>query len=488
MISRRALNSAALSAAAVLPAIASILNSTGAAAQQAPASGSTTSSASDWRETYAYTLGLQAYIFGFPWIYLPALRWNWVTVPKPAGSITPYAPLNHFYNVRKLATAEYRDGGSPNNDTLYSIAWVDLSKEPVVLSHPDMGDRYFTFELACLDSDNFAYVGKRTTGGAAGTFAIVGPGWEGSLPPGLKPLPRSRTNSVLIFGRTLIDGPADQATVNALQDQYRLIPLSLWGQVGATLPESRDVWPPYDPKADPLGEWKTMNRAMSEDPVESRLAKLAEQFANIGIGPGRDVDALDDPTKRGLIRASVDGRKLLNDVIKSGVLGKRVNGWNIPPAALGRAGLSDDFLLRASLQCLAGIIANDPAEAVYFNTAMDASGEPLDGSKRYTLRFAPGTLPKVNAFWSMTLYDPTYNLTPNPINRYSIGNRTAGLKPDPDGGLTIYIQAASPGKERASNWLPSTQKGGFLLILRAYMPGEEIVQQAWAPPGVAVAG
>jgi hypothetical protein len=491
MISRRMISS--LICAGPVAASSSVLPFlTQPAAAQTPASPSPAPAApqpaTDWRENYAYTLGLQAYIFGFPWIYLPSLRWNWVTVPKPEGSVTPYAPLNQFFNVRKLADATYRDGGAPNNDTLYSIAWVDVSKEPVVLSHPDMGQRYFVFELASLDSDNFAYVGKRTTGGGAGAFAIVGPNWMGHLPPGVQALPPSRTNSVLVFGRTLVDGPTDAPNVNALQDQFRLIPLSLWGRKNPSLPASRDVWAPADPKTDPLAEWKTMNRAMTEDPVDTREAAIAALFEGVGIGPGRDIDALDEPTKKGLARAAKDGRALLNEVIKSGLLGKRVNHWNIPPAAFGRAGLSGDYLLRASLQCLGGIIANDPAEAVYFNTAFSDDGAPLDSAKRYVLRFAKDQMPQVNGFWSLTLYDPTYNLTPNSINRFSIGDRTPGIKRDADGGLSIFIQAASPGKDKESNWLPSTQSGGFLLVLRTYMPGEAIIEQKWAPPGVAPAG
>jgi hypothetical protein len=208
-----------------------------AAGTAGPTTAQDTSGKTDWQEQYAYTLGMQAYVFGFPYVYLPSIRWNWVTVPKAEGSITPYAPLNHFYNVRDLATAEYRDGGSPNNDTLYSIAWVDVTKEPLILSHPEMGDRYFTFEIASLDSDNFAYVGKRTTGGKAGSFAMVGPDWKGALPEGVTALPRSRTNSVLILGRTLVDGNADLPAVRKLQDQYTLVPLSLWGKKDAVLPE-----------------------------------------------------------------------------------------------------------------------------------------------------------------------------------------------------------------------------------------------------------
>ncbi len=439
---------------------------------------------SDWRENYAYTLGVQAYAFGFPYVYLPSLRWSWVTVPKPAGGMTPYAPLNHFHHVRNLADATYRDGGSPNNDTLYSIAWVDVSKEPVILSHPNMGDRYFTFELACLDSDNFAYVGKRTTGGKAGSFALVGPQWKGKLPRGVKKLSPSRTSSILILGRTLVDGKTDVPAVNALQDQYTLTPLSFWGKKNPKLPESRDVWAPFSPESDPLAEWKTINRAMTEDPPEARLAQLVTLFSKVGVGPGQDVDKLDEATKRGLARAAVDGRKLLKDAIDSGALGKQVNNWNIPPRTFGRAGLNDDFLLRGSLQCMGGIIANEPEEAVYYNTTKDGAGERFDGTKKYTIHFAPGQLPKVNGFWSITLYDTTFNLTPNPIDRYSLGDRTAGLQKDADGGLTIYIQSTSPGKDKEFNWLPSTADGSFIMIMRTYMPGEKIVEQSWAPPAV----
>jgi hypothetical protein len=191
-----------------------------------PVSGQESDKTTDWRERYAYTLGMQAYVFGFPYVYLPSLRWDWVTQPKPLDGSTPYAPINHFFHARKLVDASFREGGAPNQDTLYSWAWVDVTNEPVILTHADMGDRYFTFELASMDSDNFAYVGKRTTGGKAGSFAIASPDWEGTLPDGVKPLPRSRTSTVLIIGRTLIDGVADTPAVNALQDQYTLTPLS----------------------------------------------------------------------------------------------------------------------------------------------------------------------------------------------------------------------------------------------------------------------
>jgi len=473
----RKLTSTGLVAVALaIAAVATILTPSPARAQGAA------DTKTDWRENYAYTLGVQAYVFGFPYVYLSTLRWMWVTHPGPAGGMPPSAPLNHFHHVRNLTDASYRDGGSPNNDTLYSVAWVDLGKEPVILSHPDMGDRYFTFELAGVDSDNFAYVGKRTTGGKAGSFALVGPNWKGKLPKGVKALPPSRTPTVLIFGRILVDGAADVPAVNNLQDQCTLIPLTFWNKKDAQLPASRDVWQPFDAKSDPLAEWKTMNRAMTENPPEERLAILLEQFAKIGVGPNQDVDKMDEATKRGLARAAADGRELLKSASKSGQLGKRVNNWSIPPRIFGRAGLADDFLVRGALQCMGGIIANDPEEAVYYNTTKDGAGQPFDGTKQYTMRFAPGQLPKVNGFWSISMYDRTFNFTPNPINRYAIGDRTPGLKKDADGGLTLYIQSTSPGKDKESNWLPSTASGLFYMVMRTYLPGAEIVEQQWAPP------
>lgn len=436
----------------------------------------------DWREDYAYTLGVQAYVFGFPWVYLPELRYQWVTQPRDPKWV-PYAALNQFWNAQQLANADYRDGGSPNNDTMYSIAWLDLRREPVILSHPDMGERYFVFEFGQMSSDNFAYVGKRTTGGKAGHFAIVGPGWKGQLPEGVKPLDPSPTPFALVLGRTLVDGPADVPNVRKLQAQYKLTPLSLWGKPDAKVPESRNVWKPYDPKTDPLADWKTMNKAMAENRPSAKHELLLKQFAAIGVGPGQDVEKLDEASKRGLARAARDGRALLKGATLSGARSKLVNGWRYPPADMGRAGLHDDFLTRGGLQCMGGIISNDPSEAVYLNTSTDGDGNKLSGERRYEIRFAKGQLPPVEAFWSLTMYDMTFNLAANPINRYAIGNRTQGLKHDADGGLTLYVQNESPGKDKESNWLPAP-KGEFFLILRTYMPAAEIVRQAWEPPAL----
>jgi hypothetical protein len=230
----------------------------------------------DWRETYAYTLGTQAFIFGFPWIFLPQIRWQWVTQPKDP-KWTPYAPLNQFWNISQLANADYRDGGSPNNDTMYTIAWLNLSKEPLVISVPEEGDRYYTMEMASLDSDNFAYVGTRTTGNRAGNYAIIGPNWKGTLPEGVKALPPSRTPYVLIFGRTLVYGPEDVPNVRKIQEQYRLTPLSQFGKSASNTTPNRDVWQPYDSKTDSLAVWPSglYFRSSLWSPMAKRLIEFA---------------------------------------------------------------------------------------------------------------------------------------------------------------------------------------------------------------------
>jgi len=437
----------------------------------------------DWREEYAYTLGTQAYVFGYPWVYLAQIRYAWVTQPRNPDT-TPYAPLNFFWHIKELADATYRDGGSPNQDTLYSIAWVDLRQGPVILSHPDLGDRFFTFEIADMSSDNFAVVGQNTTGSQAGSFAIIPPDWKGTLPTGVRELPPSTTPMVLIFGRTLVDGKADVPVAHEFMAQYKLTPLGLLGKTDAKVPEDRDVFEPYDAKADPLADWKTMNEFMTENPPEPRHAGLMKQFATIGVGPGQNLDLLDEPTRRGLARAAIEGRRILVASVDNPKF-KTINGWKYPPPYMGRAGAVDDFLTRGGKQCMWGIISQDPPEATYLSTGSDEEGRRLTGADRYVVRFPPGGLPEVKAFWSLTLYDETHNFVDNPLDRYALGDRSAQLKMDPDGGLTIYIQADSPGGGRDGNWLPAPKGKPFSLTLRTYLPGKSIVDQTWAPPPVA---
>ncbi len=437
----------------------------------------------DWHSEYAYSAGLQAFVYGFPYIYNAQLRHKWVADEEHDPTFTPYAPVNGFWHARQLLDASYRDGGCPNNDTLYSTAWVDLSEEPVILSHPDMGERYFTFELVGIDSDNVDYVGQRTTGSKVGSFAIVGPDWEGELPEDVdQSLEHSHTPWILILGRTLVDGDDDIANVHELQDQYKLTPLSKWGEKYADGGARRDVLEPIEPEQDPLGPFKTLNAMLEENPPPAHHDLVLNQFARIGIGPGLDLDAQPDAVKQGLIRAEVIGMSLLKEQFMSGDWANIVNGWRYPPPETGRYG--DDFLLRAADQSLAGITTNDPAEAVYLVNFTDSDGKKLSGDSRYELRFGADDKPPADSFWSLALYGTDMNLVANTADRYSIGDRTAGLKTDSDGGLTIRLQAESPGGDEEANWLPSPTDGEWFLILRMYLPRAEVIEAKWECPPV----
>jgi len=438
----------------------------------------------DWQAEYAYSVGLQAFIYGFPYVYNALTRYKWTNIPQDPKHV-PYAPINHFWHAAELIDATYRDGGCPNNDTLYSIAWVDLSKEPVILTVPEIPvDRYWSFQLSSFTSDNFAYVGKRV-GSSAGNYALIGPGWDGNLPEGVIAVePSSPTPWILIIGRTLADGVDDLPAVHALQAQYKLTPLSFWGKPEAKLPESRDVYKPsisLTESKDPLGPWKALNAMLAENPPAAHHEALLKQFATIGIGPGLDVEQQPDVVKKALQRVLGVGTQLLRQQFMSGVWAKFVNGWRYPPFNMGRFG--DEFLKRAADQSLAGIAANDPVEAVYLVNLTDNFGKPLTGAHRYKITFPKGHEPPVDAFWSITAYGSDYNLIPNQINRYSIGNRTPGIRKNADGGITFYFQKESPRSDKVSNWLPTGSEAWFT-ILRMYIPRPEVINVEWECPSI----
>jgi hypothetical protein len=249
------------------------------------------------------------------------------------------------------------------------------------------------------------------------------------------------------------------------------------------VPERRDVYAPAQPAEDPLGPWKTLNAMLAENPPPPHHDLVLAQFARIGIGPGLDVDAQPEAVKQGLARAATTGMGLLMQQFLSGEWATLVNGWRYPPAAEGRFG--DDFLQRAADQSLAGITANDPAEAVYLVNFTDANGAKLSPKGRYQLHFEAGDLPPVDSFWSLAAYtEQDMNLIPNPASRYSVGDRTPGLARDPDGGLTIYLQPGSPGQDREPNWLPTSADHPWFVILRMYLPHPSVIEAKWECPGI----
>jgi hypothetical protein len=221
---------------------------------------------------------------------------------------------------------------------------------------------------------------------------------------------------------------------------------------------------------------------LEENPPPAEHALLLNQFARIGIGPGLDIEAQPDAVKQGLMRAELLGMALLKQQFMSGDWANIVNGWRYPPPEIGRYG--DDYLLRAADQSLAGIMCNDPAEAVYLVNFDDAEGDKLNADHRYQIHFDADDMPPVDSFWSLGMYGTDLNLVPNPIKRYSIGDRTAGLKKDADGGLTIYLQSESPGGEEDANWLPSPSDGEWFAILRMYIPRPEVIDATWECPPI----
>lgn len=429
-----------------------------------------------WEEEFAYTLGVQAYVHLFPWLYNSLLRWAWDTRGAPTiGKI----PANSLGHQRVLTDATFRDGGRPNNDTLYTTGFLDLSREPAILQVPDMGTRYYTFQFIGFDSDNFGYIGTRATGNRAGTYALIGPNWKGDLPKGITAVPPSKTPWILVGGRILVNGPQDLDTVRKLQDQIKVMSLSQYLGQGGTTPKYTPP-APIPRKDDPLADWKNINRGLVENPMPAHEAQIAKMYAQIGIGPGMDVDKLSSAIKKGLMRAREAGAMIVTSGPANNVGRTFVNGWGMTPRNWGRTGPDGDYLKR-SAQNLGGIAVHDAEENIYPATFHDQNGDRLDDDRRYELRFEKGQLPPVNAFWSVTVYDPQYNLVANPINRFAIGDRTENLNFGADGSLTLYIQKSAPGGDKDRNWLPSGG-GNFHLVMRAYLPKAEALDGRWNPP------
>ncbi len=418
------------------------------------------------REELAYTIGVQAYIYGYPVVEMYRTRYIHVDSPKNKER----TPLNTFRHARRLLDASFTAVVSPNNDTLYSSAWLDLSTGPVLLSVPDTRGRYYCFQLLDFCTNSFAHIGKRTTGTKAARFAIVGPNWKGKLPAGARRID-APTNAVWLLGRTLVDGKDDLPAIHALQDRYQLKSLGAAALKFAL---------PYD-ATDPLRFFEFLNAGLRENPPPAREAALMSLFARIGVGSEKvfRVDGLDRATAAGLRRAIETGRQ----IIAAGLDGKGtvVNGWHYPPAEIGNFG--DNYLLRATV-AMKLLAALPPEEAVYPTAHVDDKGRPLNGKYRYVLRLEKGQLPPVEAFWSLTMYRlPERLFAANGKDRYALGDRTKGLQYRADGSLEILIQHDSPGMDCEANWLPAPA-GDFCLTLRAFLPREEMRAGRWRMPPV----
>jgi hypothetical protein len=357
----------------------------------------------------------------------------------------------------------------------------------MVLSVPDMGKRYYLMQLVEAWTNVFAAPGTRTTGNGKGAFAIVGPGWTGALPKGVKEL-KSPTNIVWICGRTQTDGKADYPVVHAIQDQYKSTPLSAWGK-DYTPPEDVPVAQGIDVKTPPVQQVVTMdagtffarlNTLMKDNPPAPADADAMKRFAAIGVAPGKPFDPakLDPAVAKGIERGARAGREKIDADAKK-PLGHTVNNWSVATEGIGRYGT--DYQFRAVVARI-GLGSNLPEDSIYPYTRVDAEGKPLIGANRYVIRFPKGQLPPVDAFWSVTVSNSKQALVANPIDRYAIGDRDK-LKVDDDGSLTLYVQHDPPGKDKESNWLPAPTDE-FNLVMRVYSPKKEILDGTWKPPAV----
>jgi len=417
-------------------------------------------------EDEAYRLGREAYTYGLPLVEMARTRHRMTEDP---GNPFKFAP-NAILNVFRLSSPESRTVVAPNVDTLYSVAWLDLSAAPVVLEVPDMGDRYYSFQFMDFYTNTFDYVGRRKTGTKEGRFAIVGPGYGGEMPLNATVI-LAPTPSVWLLGRTLVDGPGDLPNAFALMQKYRLHEQKK--------PISKPQLPRRDP-AEPLSVFAVINAALAENPPPADDAEILGRIAAIGVGAGRpfDAKALAPAIADALRRAVGDVDRTLADPQSRPAA--KVNGWTTSPADLGNYGRN--YALRASI-AKTGLGANTIEESYYYGGTTDGAGAPLDGRNDYVLRFEANTLPPVDAFWSVTLYGPDRFLVENPIKRYAIGDRTVGLKKGPDGSVEIHVQHVAPGGEQDANWLPAPQ-GPFTLTLRAYEPGRDILEGRYAPPPI----
>ncbi len=433
----------------------------------------------DWRETWAHLIGMQAYAYGFPAIYYAKLRFGMVRQPRGVVDTA----LNTLFHVPRLSDHHDQIGGSPMRDAIYSVAWLDLRAEPIVIHSPDSGERYVSIQLAEFYSDLFGYVGPSVNGGRAQTALVVGPTWQGSSPEGIDRVLRSPTPSAFLVARVSTPGGDDLAKARALQENSWIKPLSAW-LTGQPTPPERDVLAPTLPDV-PLADFHTMNAAMRENPPPAADEALMRQFAQVGLGPlaSTPIERLDAATQRGLARALVEGPKLLAKVALTGGNTKQVDGWFYGDKHWGRMAAAGDLLGRASPQAYSGILEHWVEQSTKLRTFVDAEGEDLSGQHHYVLRFSQGEIPQAQAFWSITLYDERFNMVDNPILRYGIGSLTQGLKFDEDGSLAIWLQPDPPSTELQTNWLP-TPRGKFNLFLRTYMPGPTLMDQSYAPPPV----
>lgn len=417
-----------------------------------------------------FATALAAYLYGYP---IVIVRRTILTFPA-----------NHMVSIGKLADTSTQSIVAPNHDTLYSVAQIDLSSGPVVIQTPPTGGRYSVIQLTDGFTDVAAYLGDGAPARTGEAAAVVPPGWRGQLPPGMRVV-RPATKLVWLLGRTLATGPADTTAATRLLARYSVTPLAGYVAGTRTAPVILSGFPRRTPVTVPSSAafFDELGRDLAADPPPARDRCAIRSFADVGIGAGKTPSTtLTGLSGQALSAAASAGKGVLHAVVE-GVRhqpSQVINGWATTPADTARFGT--DYVGRAVVAAI-GLGANTNAKALYLTEDRDSGARPLNGARIYEVRFKPGQLPPVSAFWSLTLYNQHILFYPNRLNRYAVGDRSAGLKRAADGGLRIIVSHRAPGAAERANWLPAPA-GQFSLYLRLYEPKSAALERKWMPPSI----
>ena len=431
-------------------------------------------------EEEAHAIGVDAYLYFYPLITMDLTRKQSTNI-EPGKEIGK-GPMNMFVSVPTYPPADFKGVVRPNFDTLYSIAWLDLTKEPMIVSAPDTNGRYYLLPMLDMWTDVFASPGWRTTGTQAANFLIAPPGWSGDTPTGMTRID-APTPYVWIIGRTKTDGPQDYDAVHKIQAAYKITPLSQnYSPPTVTIDASVDMKTPSKVQIDTMPAEKYFAYAaelLKVNPPHITDQPMIAQLKKIGFERGKsfELDKANPAIRKGLQGASEDAQQLM--AWKIPTLARVVNGWSMNTDTMGVYG---NYYLKRAIVAQLGLGANLPEDAIYPLNLADETGKPLDGANKYTLHFEKGATPPVDAFWSVTLYDTGGFQVANALNRFAVSSWMP-FKYNVDGSLDLYFQNESPGSDKEANWLPAP-KGPFNLTMRLYAPRSEALTGKWNPPPV----
>ena len=431
-------------------------------------------------EQEAQSIAVDAYVYFYPLLSMDVSRKQFTN-----GTSDFKSPMNTFMNVPAYPPADFKGVVRSNFDTLYSASWLDMTKEPVVISAPDTDGRYYLLPMLDMWTDVFASPGWRTTGTKAGNFLVTPPGWTGTVPDGMTRI-NAPTPYVWLIGRTKTDGPSDYEAVRKIQSGYKVTLLSEYGKAPKPLEFKPD--PSVDMKTPPKVQVDTMSAGkyfayaaellkqhpphITDEPILARMKKIG-----IEVGKSFDISKLDPAVQKALESAPQAGQKLM--LWKLPTLARVVNGWSMNTDTVGVYG---NYYLKRAILSQQGLGANVVEDAVYPLNLGDETGKPLEGANKYTITFDKGAAPPVNAFWSITLYDQEGFQVGNVLNRFAVSSWMP-FKYNADGSLDLYFQNESPGKDLEANWLPAP-KGLFNLTMRLYAPKSDALTGRWNPPAV----